>query len=50
VMGKTGAEAALRSLENFYVRADVMRAGDENGISAASGTDSARLTFQCRGL
>jgi len=49
-MGKARAEAALRGLENFYVRADVMRAGDENGIGAARGADSARLTFQCRGL
>lgn len=31
VMGKTGAEVALRGLENFYVQAEVMRAGDENG-------------------
>jgi hypothetical protein len=31
VMGKTGAEVALRGLENFYVQAEVMRAGDEKG-------------------
>jgi len=31
VMGKTGAEVALRGLENFYIQAEVMRAGDENG-------------------
>ncbi len=31
VMGKTGAEVALRGLENYYVQAEVMRAGDENG-------------------
>jgi hypothetical protein len=31
VMGKTGAEVALRGLESFYVQAEVMRAGDENG-------------------
>jgi|SRR5215470_9713245 len=31
VMGKTGAEVALRGLENFYVQAEIMRAGDENG-------------------
>ncbi|MCI0392878.1 MAG: hypothetical protein MOB07_29455 [Acidobacteria bacterium] len=31
VMGKTGAQAVLRGLENFYVQAEVMRAGDENG-------------------
>ena len=30
-MGKTGAEVALRGLENFYVQAEGMRAGDENG-------------------
>jgi hypothetical protein len=30
VMGKTGAQAVLRGLENFYVQAEVMRAGDEN--------------------
>jgi hypothetical protein len=35
VTGKTGAEVALRGLKNFYVRAEVMRAGDENGIGAA---------------
>jgi hypothetical protein len=31
VMGKTGAEVALRGLEPFYIQAEVMRAGDENG-------------------
>jgi len=31
VMGKTGAEVALRGLESFYVQAEVMRAGDKNG-------------------
>jgi hypothetical protein len=31
VMGKTGAQAVLRGLENFYVQAEVMRAGDERG-------------------
>jgi hypothetical protein len=31
VIGKTGAEVALRGLESFYVQAEVMRAGDENG-------------------
>jgi len=31
VMGQTGAQAVLRGLENFYVQAEVMRAGDENG-------------------
>ncbi len=31
VMGKTGAQVALRGLEPYYVRAEVMRAGDENG-------------------
>lgn len=31
VMGRTGAEVALRGLESFYVQAEVMRAGDENG-------------------
>ena len=31
VMGRTGAEVALRGLENFYVQAEIMRAGDENG-------------------
>lgn len=31
VMGKTGAQAVLRGLENFYVQAAVMRAGDERG-------------------
>ncbi len=31
VMGKTGAEVALRGLGNYYVQAEVMRAGDENG-------------------
>lgn len=31
VMGETGAQAVLRGLENFYIQAEVMRAGDENG-------------------
>jgi hypothetical protein len=31
VVGKTSAQAVLRGLENFYVQAEVMRAGDENG-------------------
>jgi hypothetical protein len=31
VIGQTGAQAVLRGLENFYVQAEVMRAGDENG-------------------
>ncbi len=31
VLGKLGAEAALRGLENYYVQAEVMRAGDEHG-------------------
>lgn len=31
VMGKTGGQAALRGLEHYYVEAEVMRAGDENG-------------------
>jgi hypothetical protein len=31
VMGKTGAEVALRGLEPYYIQAEVMRAGDENG-------------------
>lgn len=31
VMGKTGAQVALRGLEPYYVQAEVMRAGDENG-------------------
>ncbi len=30
-MGRTGAEVALRGLENYYVQAEVMRVGDENG-------------------
>ena len=33
VMGKTGAQVALAGLEAFYVQAEVMRAGDENGES-----------------
>ena len=31
VMGETGAQVALRGLEQYYVQAEVMRAGDENG-------------------
>jgi hypothetical protein len=31
VMGVTAAQVALRGLQEYYVRADVMRAGDENG-------------------
>jgi len=31
VLGKLGAEAALRGLEQYYVQAEVMRAGDEHG-------------------
>ncbi|MGE0883203.1 MAG: hypothetical protein AB7P14_06650 [Blastocatellales bacterium] len=31
VLGKLGAEVALRGLENYYVQAEVMRAGDEHG-------------------
>ena len=31
VLGKLGAEAALRGLEQYYVQAEVMRSGDENG-------------------
>ena len=31
VLGKLGAEAALRGLEIYYVQAEVMRAGDEHG-------------------
>jgi len=31
VLGKLGAEAALRGLETYYVQAEVMRAGDEQG-------------------
>ncbi len=31
VLGRLGAEAALRGLEQYYVQAEVMRAGDENG-------------------
>lgn len=31
VMGVMGAQAVLRGLEPFYVQAEVMRAGDENG-------------------
>lgn len=31
VMGASGAQVALRGLEPFYVEAEVMRAGDENG-------------------
>ncbi len=31
VLGETGAQSALRGLEHYYIQADVMRAGDENG-------------------
>lgn len=31
VLGESGAQAALRGLEHYYVQAEVMRAGDENG-------------------
>jgi hypothetical protein len=31
VMGKAGGQAALRGLEHYYVEAEVMRSGDENG-------------------
>ncbi len=31
VMGEVGAQAALRGLEPYYVQAEVMRGGDENG-------------------
>jgi hypothetical protein len=31
MMGETSAEVELRGMENFYVQAEVMRAGDENG-------------------
>lgn len=31
VLGKLGAEVALRGLENYYVQAEVMRVGDEHG-------------------
>jgi hypothetical protein len=31
VMGKTGAQVALAGLEQYYVQAEVMRAGDEHG-------------------
>lgn len=31
VMGETGGQAALRGLEQYYIQAEVMRAGDENG-------------------
>ncbi|MEP7339310.1 MAG: hypothetical protein ABI977_16355 [Acidobacteriota bacterium] len=31
VLGRLGAEAALRGLEQYYVQAEIMRAGDENG-------------------
>jgi hypothetical protein len=31
VMGESGAQVALRGLEPYYVQAEVMRAGDENG-------------------
>jgi len=31
VLGKLGAEAALRGLEPYYLQAEVMRAGDEHG-------------------
>jgi hypothetical protein len=35
VMGEMGAQVALRGLEEFYVRAALMRAGDENGETNA---------------
>lgn len=31
VMGESGAQVALRGLEPYYLQADVMRGGDENG-------------------
>jgi len=31
VMGKTGAQVALAGLEQYYVQAEIMRAGDEHG-------------------
>lgn len=31
VMGESGAQVALRGLEPYYLQAEVMRAGDENG-------------------
>lgn len=31
VMGETGAQVALRGLEAYYIQAEVMRGGDENG-------------------
>ncbi len=31
VMGETGAQVALRGLEAYYIQAEVMRSGDENG-------------------
>ncbi|MDX2042785.1 MAG: hypothetical protein SF097_16315 [Acidobacteriota bacterium] len=31
VMGETGAQVALRGLKTYYVQAEVMRGGDENG-------------------
>ena len=31
VLGRLGAEAALRGLEPYYIQAEVMRSGDENG-------------------
>jgi hypothetical protein len=31
VLGESGAQAALRGLEHYYLEADIMRAGDENG-------------------
>jgi len=31
VMGKSGAQVALAGIEPYYVQAEVMRAGDENG-------------------
>ncbi len=31
VMGQTGAQVALAGLEQYYVQAEVMRSGDENG-------------------
>lgn len=31
VLGKTGAESAIPGLEQYYVQAEIMRSGDENG-------------------
>ncbi len=31
ILGKLGAESALPGLEHYYLQADIMRAGDENG-------------------